>query len=228
MAQYQSFDVPNIAHLVAKRTTLLRDQIHKHTIDGYLVPRADEFQGEYVPEAAERLSYITGFTGSWGLSLILKDRADLYIDSRYKIQAPEQTDLDIFNIVCISDNPLSKRLSESSSAVRGSSAYGSAMSLEFELARRFSLASFERLTRTSALLSCDRTQSAATALVIAGSISAGAFSASLVPLVSDSSSSFSLSRTDPPRMSSSSRSSSDASCFHNGAFREFGAYSILD
>lgn len=110
MAQYQSFDVPNISHLVAGRTALLRAQFQKFNIDGYIVPRADAFQGEYVPEAAERLSYITGFTGSWGLSLIMDNRADLYIDSRYKIQAPEQTDLDVFDVVCVSDSPLTQRL----------------------------------------------------------------------------------------------------------------------
>ena len=112
MAQYQKFDLPNISHLISARIVALRAEIKKHALDGYLVPHTDEFQGEYIPEHAQRLSYISGFTGSWGLSLILSDQADLYVDSRYKLQAPEQTDANIFDIICVSDLPLLKRIKQ--------------------------------------------------------------------------------------------------------------------
>ncbi|MEM6602800.1 MAG: aminopeptidase P family protein [Pseudomonadota bacterium] len=112
MGRYQSFDVMDCRDQVAERVAALRKLFATHKIDGYLVPRGDEFRGEYVPEHAERLAYITGFTGSWGLSLILKDSADLYIDSRYKIQAPEQTDTDIFDVICVPEISLDTRLAE--------------------------------------------------------------------------------------------------------------------
>lgn len=60
-------------------------------IQGYLIPRADEFQGEFVAPYAERLKYISGFTGSAGIALILNDKAFLLTDGRYLTQAASQT-----------------------------------------------------------------------------------------------------------------------------------------
>lgn len=65
-------------------------------LDGFFVPRADEHQGEYVPLCAERLAWITGFTGSAGLAIILADRAALFVDGRYTAQAARETDGDLF------------------------------------------------------------------------------------------------------------------------------------
>lgn len=79
-------------------------------IDGFIVPRADEHQGEYVPECSERLSWLTGFTGSAGSALVLKDTAHLFVDGRYTLQAAEQTDTSIFTIEDLVTNPPSKWL----------------------------------------------------------------------------------------------------------------------
>jgi Xaa-Pro aminopeptidase len=61
-------------------------------LSGFIVPRADEHLGEYVPESAERLQFISGFTGSAGLAIVLADRAAVFSDGRYTLQLAEQTD----------------------------------------------------------------------------------------------------------------------------------------
>jgi Xaa-Pro aminopeptidase len=61
-------------------------------LDGFIVPRADEHLGEYVPPGAERLGWLTGFTGSAGLAVVLASRAALFTDGRYVLQAAAQTD----------------------------------------------------------------------------------------------------------------------------------------
>jgi Xaa-Pro aminopeptidase len=74
------------------RLITLRAAMASHGLGGFLVPRADEHLGEYVPESAERLAFITGFTGSAGLAIILKDRAAVWSDGRYTLQLQQQTD----------------------------------------------------------------------------------------------------------------------------------------
>jgi Xaa-Pro aminopeptidase len=73
------------------RITLLRKHISKAGINGLVVPRTDEFQGEYVPLSAERLKWLTGFSGSWGSCIITPKRAALIVDGRYTIQAAHET-----------------------------------------------------------------------------------------------------------------------------------------
>ena len=75
----------------AKRLDALRLFMRKQQLEGLIVPRTDEFQGEYVPAAAERLSWLTGFSGSWGMALIGLKRAALIIDGRYTVQAAKET-----------------------------------------------------------------------------------------------------------------------------------------
>jgi Xaa-Pro aminopeptidase len=65
----------------------LRGELARQGLDGLLVPRADAFLGEYVPPSAERLAWLTGFTGSAGMALVLRDRAVLFVDGRYTTQA---------------------------------------------------------------------------------------------------------------------------------------------
>ena len=64
--------------------------MRKVGVYGFLVPRSDEHLGEYVPAAAERLAFLTGFTGSAGLAIVLPDRACLFVDGRYVQQAAAQ------------------------------------------------------------------------------------------------------------------------------------------
>jgi len=73
--------------MIFKKLTLLRKQLVNHNLDGYIVPKNDEFFGEYVKKGNDRLKYISGFTGSAGFSVILRKKAYLFVDGRYTIQA---------------------------------------------------------------------------------------------------------------------------------------------
>ena len=94
----QSFDSPGDTSLCAARVKRLRALISARSIDAFIVPRADEHQGEYVPPAAERLRWITGFSGSAGLAVIGRRAACLFVDGRYILQAPTQIDTGIFEV----------------------------------------------------------------------------------------------------------------------------------
>jgi Xaa-Pro aminopeptidase len=77
---------------IADRLTALRAELARRGLAGFIVPRADEHQGEYVPPRAERLAWITGFGGSAGLAVILADKAAIFVDGRYTIQVRQQVD----------------------------------------------------------------------------------------------------------------------------------------
>lgn len=70
----------------------LRAELARLGLDGFIVPRADEHLGEYVPASAERLTFLTGFTGSAGLAAVLADKAAVFTDGRYVLQLAQQTD----------------------------------------------------------------------------------------------------------------------------------------
>ena len=102
-ARFQSFaDVADRAHC-RERLALLRNALAEQDLAGFIVPRADEHQSEYVPAKAERLSWLTGFTGSAGTAVILADRAALMVDGRYALQAPEQVDTDVITPVPLAE-----------------------------------------------------------------------------------------------------------------------------
>ena len=79
-------------------------------LDGFIIPRADEFQGEYVPARSERLSWLTGFTGSAGACVAMLDKAAVFVDGRYAVQVVEQVDTTAFAIESLIDNPPHKWL----------------------------------------------------------------------------------------------------------------------
>lgn len=75
-----------------QRLAALRAALAAASLDGMLIPRADEHLGEYVPASAERLAWLTGFTGSAGMAIVLGDRAAIFADGRYTLQVTQQTD----------------------------------------------------------------------------------------------------------------------------------------
>ena len=82
---------------VAPRLAALRAELKSRGLDGFLVPRADEHQGEYVPKRAERLAWLTSFTGSAGAAIVLADKAAVFVDGRYTLQVRQQTDTKLFD-----------------------------------------------------------------------------------------------------------------------------------
>src|SRR6202020_947881 len=83
----------------------LRAELARQKLDGFIVPRADEHLGEYVPASAERLSWLTGFTGSAGLAVVLTDCAAVFTDGRYVLQLAAQTDAALWERRHVTDDP---------------------------------------------------------------------------------------------------------------------------
>ncbi len=109
---FQSFDVRSDPSQGAARVAALRKWMAEHDVDGFLVPRADEHQGEYVAARSERLQWLTGFTGSAGAALVLKDQAIVFVDGRYTLQVRQQTDPAVFAIENLVETPPSKWLAD--------------------------------------------------------------------------------------------------------------------
>lgn len=81
---------------IAARLALLRAELARRGLDGFVIGRADAHQGEYVPKNAERLSFISGFTGSAGMAVVLADKAAVFVDGRYTIQVKDQVDASLY------------------------------------------------------------------------------------------------------------------------------------
>lgn len=107
---FQSFDTPG-GGAGRDRLAALRSAMQAAGVDGWLVPRADAHQGEYVPPRDERLAWLTGFTGSAGFAVALTDKAAVFVDGRYTLQAADQVDGDVFEITSLIENPPSAWLS---------------------------------------------------------------------------------------------------------------------
>ncbi len=100
---FQAYDDQHYTTNSQDRIARLRDELKRSGIDGFVVPRADEHQGEYVAPYAERLQWLTGFNGSAGTAVVLQDKAAIFVDGRYTLQAREQVDTDIFEVVFSGD-----------------------------------------------------------------------------------------------------------------------------
>ena len=90
----------------ADRLAKVRQLLKAHGLAGFVVPRADAHQGEQVPAAAERLAWISGFTGSAGCAVVLRECAALFVDGRYTVQAHGQVDPGAWEIRHVIDEPL--------------------------------------------------------------------------------------------------------------------------
>ncbi len=89
----------------AERLVALRSRLDELGLSGFLVPRADEQLGEYVPPSAERLAWLTGFTGSAGLAAVLPGRAAVFTDGRYVLQLAAETDPALWERRHITEEP---------------------------------------------------------------------------------------------------------------------------
>ena len=95
---FQTFDETALTNAVAPRVGRLRQALAKLKVDAFLVPRGDRHKGEYVPAHDERLKWLTAFSGSAGLAVVAPQRAVLFVDGRYTVQARQQTDTSLFEI----------------------------------------------------------------------------------------------------------------------------------
>jgi Xaa-Pro aminopeptidase len=104
-AQFQSFDDHSDGAASASRLAALRAELKRRGLDGFIVPRADRYQNEYVPPCAQRLAWLTGFTGSAGLAIVLGDRAAIFVDGRYMVQVREEVDTAAFAVEHLVEHP---------------------------------------------------------------------------------------------------------------------------
>ncbi|POF28702.1 aminopeptidase P family protein [Roseibium marinum] len=109
---FQTFDDLSDPSCGAPHAALLRAELSRRGLDGFLIPRADAHQSEYVPPHDCRLQWLTGFTGSAGVAAVLGDAAAIFVDGRYTIQVREQVDLDIFPARHLIDEPVTDWLAE--------------------------------------------------------------------------------------------------------------------
>ena len=96
----------------ADRLRDLRAELERRGLDGFLVPMADEYQNEYVPPRAKRIEWLTGFTGSAGLVVVLTERAAIFTDGRYTLQVADQVDSDLYDLRHIVEAPATDWIGE--------------------------------------------------------------------------------------------------------------------
>lgn len=90
---------------VPERLAALRAELKRLGLQGLIIPLTDEFHGEYLPMRAQRLTWLTGFTGSAGLCIVLPERAGLWSDGRYTLQLRQQVDANLFELLHSIDQP---------------------------------------------------------------------------------------------------------------------------
>ena len=74
------------------RLAAFREELARRKLTGFVIPRADQQQNEYVAPSEERLAWLTGFTGSAGMAVVLTREAAVFVDGRYTLQAAKQVD----------------------------------------------------------------------------------------------------------------------------------------
>jgi len=109
---FQDFDDRGGPGRIAERVARLRASLAARALDAWIAPHADQYQNEFIPPAEERLLWLTGFSGSWGLAAVLPERAVLFVDGRYTLQAAHQTDRTVFEVIKAPDTRPEDWLSE--------------------------------------------------------------------------------------------------------------------
>jgi Xaa-Pro aminopeptidase len=104
-ARFQTFEEPEHGVALTARLSALRDELARRKLSGFVVPRADQQQNEYVAPSEERLAWLTGFTGSAGLAAVLTGEAALFVDGRYTLQAAKQVDTKAWSVESLVEPP---------------------------------------------------------------------------------------------------------------------------
>src|SRR5450631_4021795 len=104
-AYFQTFEEPEGGVALTARLAAFREELARRKLTGFVIPRADQQQNEYVPPSEERLAWLTGFTGSAGLAITLSRQAAIFVDGRYTLQAAKQVDAKAWNVEPLVDPP---------------------------------------------------------------------------------------------------------------------------
>jgi Xaa-Pro aminopeptidase len=104
-ALFQTFEEPETGVALTARLAAVREELARRHLTGFVVPRADQQQNEYVAPSEERLAWLTGFTGSAGLAIVLSREAALFVDGRYTLQAAKQVDAKAWSVESLVDPP---------------------------------------------------------------------------------------------------------------------------
>ncbi|MFT5487493.1 MAG: Xaa-Pro aminopeptidase [Paracoccaceae bacterium] len=86
-----------------ERQAALRTELAEQQLHGFLVPLADEHQGEFIAKRSQRLAWLTGFGGSAGMAIVLADKAAIFVDGRYTLQVRDQVDTNAFAPVAVAE-----------------------------------------------------------------------------------------------------------------------------
>jgi Xaa-Pro aminopeptidase len=115
-ARFQSFEDRAERAASGPRLAALRTELARRGLTGFIVPRSDRHQNEYVPASEQRLAWLTGFSGSAGIVIVLMERALLFVDGRYTLQAREQVDTSLFTIEHLVETPPDRWIEENLTA----------------------------------------------------------------------------------------------------------------
>jgi Xaa-Pro aminopeptidase len=104
-ALFQTFEEPETGVALTARLSAFREELARRNLTGFVVPRADQQQNEYVAPSEERLAWLTGFTGSAGQAVVLAQAAAVFVDGRYTLQAAKQVDRKAWSVESLVDPP---------------------------------------------------------------------------------------------------------------------------
>jgi Xaa-Pro aminopeptidase len=104
-AHFQTFEEPESGVALTARLSAFREELARRKLTGFVIPRADQQQNEYVAPSEERLAWLTGFTGSAGLAIVLIQEAALFVDGRYTLQGAKQVDGKAWKVESLVDPP---------------------------------------------------------------------------------------------------------------------------
>src|SRR5947209_9045937 len=104
-AHFQTFEEPEGGVALRARLAAFREELARRKLTGFVIPRADQQQNEYVAPSEERLAWLTGFTGSAGMAIVLTKAAAIFVDGRYTLQAAKQVDGKAWSVEPLVDPP---------------------------------------------------------------------------------------------------------------------------
>src|SRR5712671_1661638 len=104
-AHFQTFEEPESGVALTARLSAFREELGRRKLTGFVIPRADAQQNEYVAPSEERLAWLTGFTGSAGLAIVMSREAAVFVDGRYTLQAAKQVDRKAWSVEPLVDPP---------------------------------------------------------------------------------------------------------------------------